>query len=159
MKSLVVYESAFGNTESIAFAIRDVLSAFGPAEALRPDKTDSEDLKNYDLIVVGSPTQKFRPMMGTAAFLKRIPAQSLTGRNVAAFDTRIDLKKVNNRFLSFMVRIFGYAADRIAHGLKRKGGKLVLPAEGFFVDDTQGPVSQGELDRAKKWAHNLIRQD
>jgi len=55
-----------------------------------------------------------------------------------------------------MVRLFGYAAAPIAKRLKSKGGELVLAPEGFVVKDTEGPLKEGELDRAAAWARQLI---
>ena len=55
-----------------------------------------------------------------------------------------------------MVNIFGYAAQAIAHRLKSKGGDLILPPEGFYVEDKEGPLFIGELDRAQSWAKQLI---
>lgn len=156
MKTLIIYESAFGNTEQIAFIIRDVLSLSGETIAVHPDNVQPAELKNYDLIITGSPTQKFSPLPNITSFLNNLPNGSLKGKNAAAFDTRIDLMKLNNRFLSLMVWIFGYAAESLAKKLKTKGGKLIVPAQGFFVDDTKGPISEGELKRAKEWAENLI---
>jgi flavodoxin len=155
MRTLIVYESAFGNTEKIAFALRDTVAQFSDVGAFRPEEIKASALENYDLIIVGSPTQKFNPLPGISSFLQQLPAKSLKGKKVAAFDTRVDLKKVNNRFLSFMVWLFGYAAEPIAKKLKGKGGKLIVPAEGFFVDDTKGPLTEGELERAKEWAMRL----
>jgi hypothetical protein len=65
---------------------------------------------------------------------------------VAAFDTR--LKTV-------LVKIFGYAAPRIAATLKDKGGKLVAPGEGFLVKSAKGPVLDGEIERAAAWAKGI----
>lgn len=155
MKSVVVYESAFGNTEAIAFAIRDALQQYGEAAAYSTGEFSPAQLSAYDLIVAGSPTQKFNMLPGMRTFLDAIPAGTLKGKQVAAFDTRIDIHKVNNRFLTFMVKLFGYAAAPIARKLRKKGGKLRLDPAGFFVDDTKGPLTEGELIRAGKWAAGL----
>jgi hypothetical protein len=32
------------------------------------------------------------------------------------------------------------------------GGRLVAPPEGFAVEGTEGPLKQGELERAAEWA-------
>ncbi|MFH1121532.1 MAG: flavodoxin family protein [Bacteroidota bacterium] len=156
MKTLVVYGSAFGNTEQIAYAIRDELSGAGPVKTVRPEDFTSEDLTGIGLLVVGSPTQKFSPLKGISGFLSAIRPGSLKNVKTAAFDTRIDIQKVNNRMLNFMVFLFGYAAQPIAARLKSKGGIPAAPPAGFFVDDTKGPVSDGELARARKWAGKLI---
>jgi hypothetical protein len=61
--------------------------------------------------------------------------------------------------LPFFVRLFGskaYAARRIADGLKKKGGELVVPPEGFYVEGTEGPLTEGELERAAYWAEQII---
>lgn len=155
MKSIVIYESAFGNTEAIAFAIRDTLKQFGETAVYRAGEVSPAELPAYDLIVAGSPTQKFSMLPGMRTFLDAIPPGALAGSQVAAFDTRIDIHKVNNRFLTFMVKIFGYAAAPIARKLKKKGGELRQDPAGFFVEDTKGPLTEGELIRAGKWAAGL----
>jgi hypothetical protein len=48
--------------------------------------------------------------------------------------------------------VFGYAADRIASALKLKGWTAAARAEGFYVTGKEGPVKEGELERAAKWA-------
>lgn len=155
MKSLVIYESAFGNTEAIAFAIRDALLQYGEATAYKTGEFNPAQLSAYDLIVAGSPTQKFNMLPDMRTFLDTIPPGALAGRQVAAFDTRIDIHKVNNRFLTLMVKLFGYAAAPIARKLTKKGGKLRQDPAGFFVEDTKGPLTEGELIRAGKWAAGL----
>jgi hypothetical protein len=62
---------------------------------------------------------------------------------------------VNNKFLTFMEGIFGYAADPIAKGLVKKGAELKGTAEGFFVNASEGPLRDGELERAAAWAKEL----
>jgi hypothetical protein len=54
-----------------------------------------------------------------------------------------------------MIGWFGYAAKPIADRLERKGGRLVVPPEGFFVEGTEGPLAAGELKRAAEWASRL----
>ena len=51
--------------------------------------------------------------------------------------------------------IFGYAAKPIADRLQKKGGELVVPPEGFYVADTEGPLLEGELKRAVDWANQI----
>jgi len=80
-------------------------------------------------------------------FLNKVPEPSLKGINVAAFDTRISTK---------LVGVFGYAAGRIVGNLKGKGGNLVASPEGFFVKGTEGPLREGELERAAGWARGIV---
>ncbi len=161
MKALVLYDSQFGNTAQIARAIADGLgSAVGEEDTVglrRISEADPDQLGGLDLLVVGSPTQKFRPLSTTTDFLKLIPKNGLKGVNVAAFDTRITEEEIQaHGFLSKMVDIFGYAADPIADRLKKKGGEVVVPPEGFTVTGTEGPLTAGELERANAWARQIL---
>jgi hypothetical protein len=54
------------------------------------------------------------------------------------------------------VRIFGYAAKPIGKRLQKKGGELAVQPEGFHVGDTEGPLLEGELERAGLWARQVV---
>jgi flavodoxin I len=152
MKSLVIYDSVFGNTEKVACAIGEALES----QALSVNKVSHQDIQGVGLLIVGSPTRGFRPTKAITDFIRHLPAKELQNVQIAAFDTRIRITDVNSAFLTFMVNIFGYAAQPIANGLKGKGGKLTIHPEGFFVEDREGPLFIGELDRAQDWARALI---
>ena len=156
MTSLVVFESFFGNTEVVARAVAEALEAGGEALALRVSELEKHHLDGVQLLVVGSATRAFRPSPGTQAWLKALPPGKLDGVRVAAFDTRVDVAKVGNRFLTFMVRLFGYAAEPIEKALVRAGGEKAGPAAGFIVEDKEGPLREGETDRARAWARGLL---
>jgi flavodoxin I len=66
-----------------------------------------------------------------------------------------NVAEVNSAFLTVMVRIFGYAAESIAARLVRKGGTQAANPAGFFVTGTEGPLKEGELERAAAWAKSL----
>ena len=157
MKALVVYDSAYGNTAKIAQAIGDALGAQADVETLKVSDVSPEQLTSVDLLIVGSPTQKFRPTGAVTKLLKSVPAGGLKGVKVAAFDTRFRESEINKvRVLAFFVRIFGYAAKPIGDRLVKKGGQLVIPPEGFFVADTEGPLLEDELERAADWARKTL---
>jgi hypothetical protein len=48
-----------------------------------------------------------------------------------------------------------YAAKGMVNKLKKQGGELIAPAEGFYVEDTEGPLVAGELERALAWAKKI----
>jgi hypothetical protein len=108
-----------------------------------------------DLLLVGSPTRGFRPSEATNSLLKSIPANGLKGVKVAAFDTRIAIAEMKPAILRFFARIAGYAAKPIADLLRKKGGDLIVPPEGFYVEDTEGPLKAGELERATDWGRQM----
>ncbi|MCJ7737946.1 MAG: flavodoxin family protein [Anaerolineae bacterium] len=155
MKALVVYDSVFGNTEKIAQAIGAALGSLEEVGILRVGDMAPEQLANVEVLIVGSPTRAFSPTPATKAMLKAIPAKALSGIKVAAFDTRISVEDTSSKILSAMVKVFGYAAKPIADRLKSKGGDLVLAPEGFYVQDSEGPLKEGELERAAAWAKQV----
>lgn len=155
MKALVVFDSFFGNTEKLAREIAAALSDRMDCAVARAGEADPTGLRRLDLLVVGSPTRAFKASEQTVQFLRAIPAGALTGVKVAAFDTRADIAEINSAVLTFMVRIFGYAAEPIAKALKRKGGQAVGEPAGFFIQAKEGPLCDGELERAAAWARGL----
>ena len=146
MKTLIVYDSVHGNTEKIARAIGDAIA--GEVKVLRAGEVSSSELETFDLLIVGSPTHGGRPTKEIQDFLKKAPVTALKGTSVAAFDTRLS---------TILARIFGYAAGRIAGSLKRKGGNLMVSPEGFFVKGTEGPLKEGEVERAAGWAEEIAK--
>ncbi|MHC1781791.1 MAG: flavodoxin family protein [Anaerolineaceae bacterium] len=155
MKYLVIYDSIFGNTEKIALAVAGELARAGQGQALRVKDVKMEELSGMDLLVVGSPTRGFRPTPAIKNFLKGLPPSSLKGVRAGAFDTRMVIKEVNNAFLTIMVGIFGYAAQPIAKSLAGKGAQVLSQVGGFFVKGSEGPLKDGELERAAEWARQL----
>jgi flavodoxin len=156
MKAMVVHDSQYGNTAQVAQAIGDALRPAGEVTVTRVGDVKPEQLDGISLLVVGSPTQKFTPTGATTSFLKSIPKEGLQGVKVAAFDTRFppsEIEKVG--ILAFFVKLFGYAAEPIAKRLEKKGGDLVLPPHWFYVGGTEGPLLDGELERAADWAQAI----
>jgi flavodoxin len=149
MNTLVVYDSQYGNTERIAQAIADMLRAFGQAQAVRVDPAHPVSFQGVDVLIVGSPTQGFRPTPAMQSFLRTVSSQSLRSLAVACFDTR------------FRGRLWkSSAAPRMARQLRTMGvGPLVSP-ESFFVKamKKEGPLLAGEVERAASWALGVHQQ-
>lgn len=146
MNALILYDSTFGNTESIAKAIADVLAERGTVRLLRVSKVQPTDLEGIDLLVTGCPTQRRRPTPAVQAFLGVTPGAALQGLAVAVFDTRYRRPQL----------ITGSAAKAVAKRLRKTGASLLLPPESFFVMDREGPLEEGELGRAADWARELL---
>jgi hypothetical protein len=167
MTTLVVYESMYGNTRAIAEAIADTLAAAGDDVTVTP-VADAPAQPHADPLVVGGPTHMHglstsmsRHMAVKAAdeedghvepgagdeyglrqWLKALPDRD--GAKAAAFDTRGDAKAA----------LTGSAARGIARRLRRHRYS-VIGSESYLVDDAEGPLSTGELDRARAWASGL----
>jgi flavodoxin I len=148
MTVLIVYDSLYGNTEKIARAIGGAIK--GEVKVLRAGEATPPDLTGVELLIMGSPTQGGRATKPFQDFLSSISDYSLKGIKIAVFDTRLTNK---------LVGIFGYAAGKLASGLKNKGGNLLVPPEGFIVKGSKGPLKEGELEGAAVWAQKIISQE
>ena len=159
--ALVVFESAFGNTEEIARAIAIGLGSRFRTEVVPVDEAPSSLDAGIDLLVVGGPTHALglsRPgtresaaaqggrasRIGVREWLESLEAPQ--GIAAAAFDTRI----VKPRFL----RLTGTASRAAARRLRKRGFR-VLARESFVVEGTSGPLREGERERAREWAASL----
>ncbi len=75
MKTLVVYDSVYGNTEKIAKAIVNAIT--GEAKVLCVSEVNSSEFNTFDLLIVGSSTHGGKPTRGVQAFLKEISLSAL----------------------------------------------------------------------------------
>jgi flavodoxin len=146
MKVLVVYDSKFGNTQRIAQVISERLQRHGSVEQVNVELAPRTMPASLNLLVVGGPTQGHGASAALRGWLEGLePAH---GVRVGAFDTRF----AKHRWLT------GSAARVIARRLGQLGFHLVGVPESFFVAHTEGPLLDGELDRAAAWADTLANQ-
>ena len=152
-EKLVVYDSVFGNTAKVAQAIGEAL---GGAPVKKVAEVQSSDLEGLKILLVGSPTRAFRATPATMNFIKGLGRDALQGVKTAAFDTRIPFENIESGVLRFMAKLFGYADVKIAKALEKSGASLPLESAGFGVSDTEGPLIEGEIERARDWAVKLL---
>ncbi len=153
MNAIVIYESVYGNTRAIAEAIAEGLGA----SAMTTEEPPAH-ARLADLLVVGGPTHMHGMATGrslrTSAreptprgpslrdWLATLPQTS--GAPAAAFDTRLDKSPWAT----------GGASRGIAKRLKRHGYTVVETAS-FLVAEGEGPLVDGELERARRWGAEL----
>jgi hypothetical protein len=177
----VVYESVFGNTHVVADAIAEGVREAQPGatvELIRVGEPDAHRVEEVDLLIVGGPTHvrgmtthRSRSMALQSDEQHRLgdeehPGHSIepgaegpgvrdwfhglphaaTVRFAAAFDTRAE---------SWLA---GGAAHGIAHRLRRHGYQLIAEPEGFHVQGMEGPLRDGERDRARVWGAAVTRR-
>jgi hypothetical protein len=162
MKALVVYESMFGNTETIARAVADGLAPTMQVELRAVSHAAPGVPHDVDLIVLGAPTHAFtlsRPSTRMEALRQGategeeavgmrewLAAAKPHGSIVAAtFDTRA--AKVRH--------LPGSAARKVARILGQRGFGRIVARESFYVTDVSGPLLSGETARARLWAASL----
>lgn len=164
-KTIVVFESMFGNTQRIAEAVARGLRETTEVTVGTVDQIVPEQVGDASLIVAGGPTQNYgiaradaRQRLAKARFGK--PQQALlpgreslrgwldrlaAGRSLAAaFDTRYDHARL----------LTGSAAVKISTALGEKGYSSVA-AQSFFVRGVGGPLIDGECERAEAWGREL----
>jgi hypothetical protein len=159
MRGFVVYESLFGNTAQIAQAVVDGMNKHldvelhSVAEGLHPEDTD--------LLVMGGPTHAFSmsrvttrqdavnqgahadPTIGLREWLDQLSEGNDT--MFATFDTRVEMVR----------RLPGSAAKAAAKVARKRGYQPLTRPESFYVQDTPGPLLEGEVQRAEIWGAQL----
>jgi hypothetical protein len=165
-RALVIFESMFGNTRTVAEAVAEGLSSRFETDLSEVSLASTRITDDVVLLVVGGPTHAFgltRPRTredaakqadgplvssgrGLREWLSEIEGVE-PGVGAAAFDTRIDKPRVP-----------GSAARGAEKRLRRLDLRIVLPAESFFVTGTKGPLVDGEIERARRWGEDLARR-
>jgi len=148
MNTLIIYDSTFGNTAQVAQAIADKLGEHGTVRIALADEAGLSEMEEIDLLIVGGPTQRHGLSPAIQALFERLPRRTLRGAGAAAFDTRYHMAAWKS----------GSAAHRIASKLKRTGASLLVEPESFFVAEREGPLEEGELERATLWAEGVFEQ-
>ena len=154
LKLLIVYDSVYGNTAKIAEALIEGSGIDRASKVYKAMEAAVSDLEDIDLLLVGSPTHGGTFTESVKTFLGAIPAQGLQGMKAAAFDTSFS-EETQKGLAKFVIGIFGCAAPKIGEKLAGKGANVVA-AETFIVLDTEGPLQEGEIERAQDWVNGLI---
>lgn len=164
MRAIVVHESLFGNTTSVAEAVAQGLRGRFEVTLVRAAEASPDALRSADFVVLGAPThahgmpgKRTRAMavrsehlaaeVATAPGIKELLASigRVDGIAAAAFDTRLR----GNVFFT------GAASHGIARRLRRAGFALVAEPESFLVTNTRGPLVEGEIERASAWGASI----
>jgi hypothetical protein len=157
----------YGNTHRVAEAVAAELSDRYDVELVAAHEAPT-DVRDIDLLVVGGPThvhgmasRRTREAAATAGEQHHAGVEAAataarglrewlrdledgSGVRAAAFDTRIDKPSW----------VTGSAARRITRRLRARRFEVVGVAS-FLVADSEGPLADGELERAQAWAAAL----
>ena len=155
MKAVIVVETCFGNTSSVAGAIVDGLrSAGADVETMSADAAPRR--LSADLVLIGAPTHNLglpSPDTRRQAVEKGAATTPTSGVRewIAVVET------LDGRVVTFSTTTGGMFAGSAGKAIV-KAAKRRVPAErgvDFRVMGTPGPLASGELDRAREWGRTL----
>lgn len=155
---VLVYDSLFGNTAIIAKELADTARSLGnDLVEMRVNDVDNQLLKNASYLIIGAPTQSFNASKPMLEFLETVDPDTVRNKKTIVFDTRIALDSIDSKFLRWLVHRGGYATAPISKKLKKKGA-IIIGAQGFTVTDREGPLAEGEIERASQWLREVLHQ-
>ncbi len=152
MKGTVIYDTTYGNTKKIAEIIAETIKESGiEADLFYVKDVKKLSGKEYDFLVLGSPT-KFGTMSFTVKFfLGKVKSEEWMNKPFAAFDTEnpenVEQSRIQNKEWS--------AAEKIAEKLREKKMTQLLPVLKALVLGQKGPLKEGEIERTKDYAGEL----
>jgi hypothetical protein len=155
----------FGHTEQIARAVAAGVAVHADTETRDVDSLAGHVDAGYDLIVLGGPTHVFSmsrastradahergathgsQSLGVREWLEHL-GRHPQGAMVATFDTRVQRVR----------RLPGSAAKAAAKRLRALGFEVAAVPESFYVLDVDGPLANGEVERAEAWGTAVAR--
>jgi flavodoxin len=145
MKTLVVYDSKFGNTAKLAQAMANALQEYGEARAVQVGQTNPAEFAKVDLVILGCPIQAWKPSPGMREFMEQVTPESLRTTKIACFDTRMHLPRW----------FTGSGAEALIKQLRKLGAEPIAESTGFFVKEREGPLEVGEMERGIEWAKQV----
>jgi hypothetical protein len=162
MKTVVAYESLWGNTAAIARAIAE---GIGPeAQALCTDEACAAVVADADLVVAGAPLLGFSlPTDKMRHGIRTNPGRPPASPDLSHPSVRSWLAALpagQGRFTAFETRLRlspGSATADIARGFERAGYRQLAEAQRFLVKGKFGPLRDGEPEKARRWGVELAR--
>ena len=175
MRTVIIYESQYGNTRRVAEELEQVAREHGEVELVVAEEAGPDVTSGADLVLVGGPTHVHgmswkatrqngpqEPGGRSAATdaVERPPGADAAGPGLrdwfhrvgrvdgtpaAAFDTRSDGPEL----------LTGRASLGISRRLRHHGFAEVAAPRSFVVD-TANTLLDGEVPRARQWAQSIF---
>jgi flavodoxin len=142
-KRIIIYESWTGNTEKIAKEIANALQC----KTVEVNKVLSDEVKDYQLIVFGTPVHNACPLPGVERLLAELQAEGFPGfyalfctygaswREFSASDCLTRMEKL---------------------GKQRCLGKFYCPGFHEIFGTFEGRPNQEDFDNARIFAENIL---
>jgi len=150
MRGLIVFDTSYGNTRTIAEAISETLKETGMGiDTFYVRDVKKLSAKDYDFLVLGSPTKFGTMSFAVKGFLGKVKSKEWRNKPFAAFDTENPENIERNE---------GSAAEKIAKMLNEKQMNQLLPVLKAVVLGWKGPLQEGEIERVKEYARRFAAE-
>jgi uncharacterized protein len=160
--ALVVVESLFGNTRRVADAVAAGLQEQLTVRVVPVEEAPTTLPAGLKLLVVGAPThdEGLSTAQSRQAAAERKGDQASAGSGVREWIDRLQLPSPAPVVALFDTRrsrpwTAGSAAAQASALLSSMGFSSVVPRESFWVEDVQGSLAEGEVDRARAWGARM----
>jgi len=149
VKTIIIYESNFGNTKKVAEKIRENLNLIEKNETIikTVKEVDPIEILNFDLILFGSPNHMGGPTRGIRKFIDKLEKVDLKGKKIATFDTYVR-KNINK------------AVRKMERRIKEKipNIEVITPGLSIKVSGVGGPVIETEFLKVVEFTKLIIEQ-
>ena len=146
---IIIYDTKYGNTKLVA---ENIAEGINQASNITTEIVDIKDVKiqkiaNFDAILIGTPNHWGGPVRGVKKLIDKLGKIDLNAKWIAVFDTyikkdfEIALKKMEKRISEKIPNL-----------------KIITPGLSIKVDDMKGPVTKGELPKAKEFGKKIVTQ-
>jgi len=148
-KVIVVYDSLFGNTKTVAESIIEGMKQVSGIETTlgKPKEVDLNQIADFDAILIGSPNHMSGSTLSIRRFIGKLGKMNLGGKLIAVFDT-------------YMGKEFEKAVKKMEQQVTKKapGLKLVTPGLSIMVKGMRGPIAERELLKCKEFGLKIANQ-
>ena len=143
-KVLIIYDSLYGNTRSIAESLHGLLSdAMLDVSLVSVKEISIEDMNRYDAFVIGSPTHYWNPSRDIIKLLEEMGRSRIREKIGFIFSTR------------FKGTLLGSAGNHIFTCLKILHFSVQLPWVDFHVEDVKGPIVDDKDQKCRMFADKI----
>jgi hypothetical protein len=153
MRVLIVVESLFGNTHTVAQTVADQLRSDGVEVDVVDAASATPRLDGADLVLAGAPTHNLGlPTVRSRASAVDRGAEPV-GSGLREWIGTLEASSIPVVTFATKVRgAFSGSASKAAVTLLRRRGLSAQRGTDFLVAGTTGPLTAGEVDRAREWA-------
>jgi len=142
----VICDTKFGNTEKIAKVLTEGMKEQGvEVDCVKVGEVQTNKLKEYDLLVIGGPTQWFGISKPMKDFLDELESAEISGKKAFAFDTK---------FPPWWAGSAGKGIEKTLKGLQMS---IVRPYASAIVKGIKGPLEEGAEETFKEIAGEIAK--